>query len=295
MNLTELQKIALSFLEAGLALELFYLDNESEKFAYVMKGKWYNKLPCLDPVQDENLYWNIISNAPFDPAQTNITSLRYLAWPIDVDYQDAMSSLCFDDFAEFDSTFVDRTALSLIEGKLQLQNHLRKNCVESYDAYSLEELQDRCTLNFWPEEININKSTFQNLRNTVIDRYCTFSSQSIPEIHQYAALKHLGLSYKFIDCTDERLVQAFKRLWFALIQKDQQTYFEKAFAHFESDFLVHLTEEEKIELEEEATLLKETMQHDTNKAMSELHTIREIISFWPEMLQPVPSFVHKTT
>jgi hypothetical protein len=293
MITTELQDTAIAFLEAGLALEILYIQDDKEKFAYVMKGKWLNRLPCLDAIKNEESFWNVISDKPFEPAQANITSVRYLAWPTDVDFEDAKNFMSFDDFVNADATFIDRTALSLIEGKLQLQNHLRKNCVESYDAYSGEELQDRCTLIFWPDVTVINETTFQELRNAVVDRYCTFSSQAIPEVHQYAALKHLGLSYKFIDCSDEKLVRAFKRCWFSLIDKEQQAYFATALAHTENE-IIHLTEEEKREFEEEATLLKECMQNNIDTAKNKLHTIREIITFWPEMLQPVPSFVYQT-
>ena len=290
----DLQQQTLIFLNKGFLLRIDYVEqNSEEKYVYVMKGKWFNRLPVLDSVLDdcEKLY-DLATNEPFDINKKLIQQIHYIVWPDDLTPNDVFSTQ-----EETNTSLViqekdlDEMALKILELKLELQNHLRKNCVESFNAYDIEELQDKCTINHYPLAVEINEQTFAELRKKVISDFFTFSKQQVPEEVVYQALAILGLKQQYLESTDERLLNAIKRQWKRLIEKDRLSFL----SHVTSIDLQDFTEEEKTEFFAEAETLKAQLDENISNAVDSARSIKEVISFWPKLLQPTPSFVYSET
>jgi hypothetical protein len=185
--------------------------------------------------------------------------------------------------------FLNEVCLSILEVKLSLQEHLRKNMVENYLWCNSEELQDRCTMAFYPKKVNItDEDSFKKLQQIVIDEFFTYAKQEVPEQSTYEALSNLGINQKFINCDDPVLVDTLKRHWVRLIEKEKTIFLTHLMSIPENDFM---DDEERTEYEEEMTELREMMKNITHPELNEAKTPKDVIQYWPKLLQPVPAFV----
>ena len=290
-----MENLITSFLNYGFLLQINYVcgNDNLEKYAYIMKGKWYNKLPFLPTCEEPNTMWNVITHKPWSFKNKHIKDIHYCVWPKGADYSEIVSSKDLlneqDCFLIKDEDFVDEIALFILLTKLRLQNHLKKNCVDSFDSYDLSELQDRCSLIFYPKQTQLlDKAAFETLKDTVIDEFFTYAFQTVPELNYFPALKMYGVSQKYIDSTDPALVEPFKRQWCRLIDKEKRLFLE----HVTNIDLTEFTEEEKAEFFEEVEIIREELNDDINESINSAKCLKEVITFWPKLLQPKPHYVY---
>lgn len=82
-------------------------------------------------------------------------------------------------------------------------------------------------------------------------------------------------------------MKAFKNQWKRIILKEKRNLLESLASIDLTDF----EETEKEEYLEEMKYLDEELNENMFKELEELTTIKEVIKFWPALLQPIPSFV----
>jgi hypothetical protein len=282
----------IAFLEHGFLLQVDYtcMQTNEQKYCFLMKGMWYNKLSVLNKAVNKELIWDVVTDTPFQFSEKTIEQIAYIQWPEKADRDQILeqpTNLTEESFITTDPEYADKTALFILELKLRLQTHLRDNCMEFYHTYNQEELQDRCTMSLYPKQVQINESVFLDLKKTIIEDFFTFSKQTTPELIQYQALKMFNLKQSYIDTSDPLLITAFKNQWKRLILKEKKQLLES----INSVDLTDFEEEEKVEYMEEAQHLDQELNENMLKELERLSTIREIIKFWPVLLQPIPSFV----
>lgn len=196
----------LAFLEHGFLLQIDYrcLQTNEDMYCYVMKGKWFNKLPILNKAVEQNALWDVVAEKQFNFTEKVVERIVYLHWPEKADRYEILEhpiNNAEESFVTSDEEYKDTIALFILEIKLRLQTYLRDNCVESYNTFDQEELQDRCSLSFYPNQIEINSTTFLDLQKKVIDEFFTYSKQTTPEFVQYEALKMFNLKQQYVNQT----------------------------------------------------------------------------------------------
>lgn len=289
-----MEDLLFAFLEHGFLIQLNYVsakDNQ-EKYALLMKGCWHNKLIGLKHYENKDIVWDVLRDIPFSLKDKLIKEIVYVSWPEKAEYEKIVSDPKNKEKIDFynDEEFIDKINLTILEHKLALQNYLQKNCLESFDSYNLEELQDRCSLVFYPKPVKINRDSFVDLKESTMERFFTFASQETPEINQYPALRMFGVKQTYIDETDEQLLAPFKRQWCRLIEREKQAFLD----HVTNIDLTDFTEQEKLEFHEEAGSLKQDLNDNIEESINKAKTLKEVISFWPEILQPIPSYVNNS-
>lgn len=287
-----IEKQIAAFLDHGFLLQVNYacMKTNEEKYCYLMKGKWYNKLPVLNKSVDPNLMWDVVLDTQFDFSEKYVEQIAYIRWPEKADRDQILDhpiNHTEESFVTTDEEYADATALFVLELKLRLLIHLRNNCVEQYNSYDQEELQDRCSLSFYPKQVEINADTFLDLQKITIDEFFTYSKQTTPEIVQFQALKMFNLKQQYVDSSDPLLVNTFKKQWKRVILKEKKQLLES----LNSIDLTDFEEDEKIDYLEEMKYLDEELNENMFKELEGMNTIRDVIKFWPVLLQPIPSFV----
>lgn len=293
-----LEKQILIFLEHGCLLQVNYVDasDNSEKYSYIMKPKWFNKLPLICETKEDVVAWDVVMDKQFSLRDKLVNEIVYPSWPKQANLDEILSKPINDtdnSFVTDDVEYAEKIALAILEERLRLQNYLRSNCVETFHAYDVEELRDRSIIRFYPKQINpdnesFDEQSFNKLKQEIIEDFFTFSKQQVPEQHEYRALQMFGLKVEYIDCTDKLLLDAFKRQWRRMIEKEKRGFLN----HLTSIDLEDFTEEEKAEFFQEAESLKNELENSISEKITPATNIKEIISFWPSLLQPVPTFVY---
>ena len=93
---------------------------------------------------------------------------------------------------------------------------------------------------------------------------------------------------KNIDVSDKDFVNALKRKWFSLIENHKKHIIE----NFKNADVTFLKTEEKKEYDEEISLFNDELDKITIKDLVEMKTAKDVIKYWPLILQPKPNFVY---
>ena len=108
-----------------------------------------------------------------------------------------------------------------------------------------------------------------------------------------AALHKVGVSANQIDNTNTRFIAALKHAWFSLIVEEREKLLLDLTQQLNE--LNDLKEDEitinesRIQILEYIDLLKQI----NFNCLEPLTTVREIISFWPSLMQPTPYYLYE--
>jgi hypothetical protein len=288
--------MAETFIEKGILLKVFYTNqNNVKKFTYLMHGKWINFLNLQEKVDDDKIY-DICLKKEILIEKLDLSVLEYVHFPKNLTLEDLLDpSEAFkqlgDEFLKNDEEYI-----------LKLKEHFLSICLslqQAYDVYlsdfknlNSEDSADLYFLRFYPKKIEQTNSLYDELKNDIDEKYFTcdkqleykdFSISSIP------AFKVLGISDKNINVKSKKFIDALKRRWFYFIQKEKKDILEELYKTDKS----FMSEEEIKEYDEELLYFKNELDQIKLEEMDNFKTVKEVISYWPSLLQPKPWFIYE--
>ena len=133
----------------------------------------------------------------------------------------------------------------------------------------------------------------QSFTEDILENYFKINSTVQPINNNDFILKRccklLNIPYENRDLTDEFYLSSLRRVWESLILERKEILLENL---KKEDFLAPLSEEEKEEYLEEIKIYNQRLSKDHTQNLNELKTIKDIISYWPPEIQPIPDFVY---
>lgn len=283
--------------DKGILVKLIYLDKDKTKrFKYLISGKWLNYLEIQEKVSEDII--DVSLNIPYnyDDVST-IIGFDFLDFPENVLMNDLLNpSESFkelgDDFLKLHESYIFNLKKNILNIKLEIEKHF-ETFLYGTENLNSESLKDIYILRFYPEKINDDvEFTYKKLKDDIVNKYFICNDQNTNYNNggsTIPAFKFLGISDKNINNTDKVFIEALKRRWFQLIQYEKENIYEK----LKNVDELELSEEEMLEYNEELKLYKEELNLIKNDLMNDLKTVKEIISYWPDIMQPKPFFVYE--
>jgi hypothetical protein len=294
-----LQDIAKKCLDHGFLLRLIYQDNATNKIKYccVIKGNWFNKLKVQKEDISSDIIYDICLEQPFNITNIDIKQIDYVNAPEGIDIQDLTSpSESFKklgkEFLENSETYMEGLKTNIVKLKLNYNDFLKENFLLNNQEFN-SDAEDLCILKLYPKVNKITKSKFKQFKQELIEEFFTLNKNTEDQttIERTPALEMFNMCETLLDCSDPILLNALKRQWIKLIEVHKIEFLNKINNIDKSVF----EPEELEEFESEAQILKQEIEKTTLSSLSNLNTVKSVISFWPEILQPNPYFVYART
>lgn len=296
-------------LDKGILVKLIYfdlsektqdlgeIDKEPRRFVYLLKGKWLNLLKEFEEVNDDDTI-NVSLHEPFILDENiKIDIIEYVNFPDNVMLEDILDpSDTFkqlgDDFLKNHKDYLEKLKNFISDIKEELQNVYIEKLGE-YKDLNDDIIRDLLILRLYPEKPLFEKECFINLKNDITKKYFKYNSrenfsQRIVE-SSILAFKMFGISEKNLNVSDMVFIDALKRRWYSLIEKEKNIMHQNLLKMQDLD----LTEEEREEYKEEVEEFKDELDKIIDENMKNLKTAKEVISYWPDILQPKPTFVYE--
>jgi hypothetical protein len=284
-------------LNKGILIKLFYYDDSDvKKFCFLYKGEWLNLLNIQELVNDEDII-NISINEPFDFEKIRLEMVEYVAFPKGLLLEDIIDpSPTFkklgDDFLKKNQDYLKDIKKEIVQYKLHYKENLEKFLKNIEDTQD-KKFEDVLILRFYPKKNFENIKSVDDIKEDIKNKYFIVGEQLdlIPnnDVVIIPALTKLGTSSSNFDVTDEVYLNALKRQWFRLITDEK----EKLYNKLENIKDFSLSEEELEEYKEELEIFKNEIDSISLSNFDNFKTVKEIISYWPELLQPKPEFVYE--
>jgi hypothetical protein len=260
-----------------------------------MKGYCINLLEIQEKLDDDKIY-DICLNEEFEINTINSEIIEYILFPPNVMIEDLLDpsetfKILGNDFLKDNKEYLTNLKKSACDIKIQLQqihDLYLKDLKDSTD----QEVYDTITLRFYPKKLKIIENIYESLIKDINDKFFTPDSKFDPidqSVSNILAFKILGISDSNFDVTDEDFINCLKRKWFKLIMEEKKSFFN----NLKNVDLSEFSEEEKEEYYQELDALKDYLNEIKITDMENFKTVKEIISYWPSILQPKPFFVYE--
>lgn len=288
-----------TILKKGILVKLFYYEKSNlnvKKFVFLYKGEWLNFLNIQDSV-DDNAIINISLNEAFELQDKVLDIVEYVCFPKNIMLQDIIDpSPTFqklgDYFLKYNKEYMKEVRKEIIQYKLHYKENLEKY-LKDLKENEPKKFQDILILRFYPQKNFEKFKTIKEIEDDIKNKYFIIGEQIdlLPndKAGTILALTKLGTSSSNFDVTDEIYLDALKRQWFRLITDEKEILYQKL--ENVKDF--SLSEEELEEYKEELEIFKKEIDSVSMDVFKDFKTVKEVISYWPEMLQPKPDFVYE--
>lgn len=284
-------------LNKGILIKLFYYDeNDIKKFCFLYKGEWLNLLKIQEPVNREDVI-NISINEPFNFENVRLDILEYVSFPKGLLLQDIIDpSSTFkklgDDFLKKNKDYLKEITKEIMQIKLHYKENLERH-LENLKNSEGKNFEDLLILRFYPQKTFENYKNIEDIKQDIQKKYFIIGEQveffPNESSNPIPALVKLGTSSSNFEVTDESYLNALKRQWFRLIQDEK----EKLYNKLENIKDFALSENELEEYHEELNLFKKEIDSISLENFKDFKTVKEVVSYWPESLQPKPEFVYE--
>jgi hypothetical protein len=290
-------KIAKTLLRKGIFVQLNYFDSKNiKRFVFLMQGEWLNFLNLQDPVKDECLY-DISLNQIFDIDSVNIDTMNYHIFPKLFTYDDILDDSKTDNQSlKCDKDYIDELKVTIHDTKISYKKVIEHYLydIDNIDNLTQEEfdnlIYDHYILRYYPKKIKKTKNLYDKIIKDINDKFFIYDipyNEETPESN-ISAFKLLGISDKNLNVIDDEFLNALKRKWFKLIDMEKNKFTEDL---LKVD-LSFLDNDEKEEYTKELKILESEISLISNKEIEKLQTVKDIISYWPSVLEPKPYFVY---
>lgn len=279
-------------LNRGLLLRLFYKnENDIIVFSYIMKGDFYNKVYQEKDVNSDIIY-DVVLGEEFN--FKNIKDIQVIEFPFQLPFDDQAKIfeephvIFNDEYKKICKDFLDDVFYFIEYEYKKILNIKTDDFYFDHDIF---------TLRFHPKKIPNSKTQMEKLiKKDVYDKFFVASYQddnytdneSDDALSLIPSFNIFGISKKNENCTDYAFLKSLKNKWFELIDDAKNDLILKC----ESVDLKEFTEDEKIEFKKEIKMLKKELNKINIDILEQFKTTKEIVSYWPDILQPIPDYVY---
>jgi hypothetical protein len=282
----------LNCLKNGLILMLFYVDKKNiRRYRYLIHGKILNVLyPNLK--YDSKKVYDLCLDTPFNFRLYEYDSMMYPVIPENISILDVASNQC--DLTK-NKKHLKRLKITAKDLKNALEVEYKKHFLNLKTVVDYNDI-DLYILRFYPKVPKNKKELIKDLKNDINEKYFVAMDQNdlySKNLNQEAvsmipAFSLFGISEKNIEVRDEVFLNALKRKWFGLIQKEKNNML-KTLKKMNVSFL---GEKEKEEFKKEFFELKKMLDKISIKDLDDCKTPKDVIRYWPITLQPEPAYVY---
>jgi hypothetical protein len=287
MNSLELSK---ALMQRGLLITLIYIDEENIKRSIpVMYGRCIKAFFPNEKTYKADKYYNICSDEIFDLDNTFPDIVEYNLLPENFDI-DNFLKLDFDHLGN-NKEYVEKLKNVILDLKVKF-NHTYEYLLQEFESMSDDEIFDYFILRFYPKKIKKTKNILKKLKDDIADKFFMYNFEddhSKENISSIPAFKMFGILNKNINVTDEYFLNALKRRWFDLIEQNKK----ETIKDVQNTDISFLTGKEQQEFLEELELFKKELDNITFDELNDLKTTKDVIKYWPSILQPKPDFVYE--
>jgi hypothetical protein len=286
-------------LEKGLFLKVYFIDSKNKKkYIYLMNSDWINLLNIYDKKFEKNKIIDICLDKTFSFKNKKPYSIQYMYVPENFD-QNLLNNLDLKN----DETYIINISESILDVKLLFSNYLSFYKLKLHDINNDKTLDANqlilitypkykdCANNAKKIKYNIIKKFFTSEEN-LEKNIQTENYKNILQSEDYNFLNTFnlfGINIKNKNVTDPIFLNALRERWCELIKNEKNKVFNKL---KEEDFLNEIQETERDEYIKELMIYKENLFKSDMENLNKLKTVKEIISYWPSILFPIPSFVY---
>jgi hypothetical protein len=282
---------AYKVLNRGLLIRLFYKNkNNVIIFTDLMRGDFYNKIYPEKNLKHDIIY-DVLLEKEFDFSVAK--SIEVIEFPFILPFK-TEGRVFDDDHILFDENYKNECKTFIDDFLFFINNEYKKILnVKSDEFY---EDKDVYTLRFYPKKFPKNKTNVKDtIKKDICEKFFVASfqdenynlNQSEDGLSLISAFSKFGILQKNENCTDPVFLNALKRKWAELIEDAKKELIDKC-----NDIdLKKLSEREREEFKKEFNLLKKELKDINIKILESFKTPKEVVSYWPELLQPTPDYV----
>lgn len=285
-------------LDVNFLIKVYYLDNKKQnKFAFLAKSSLINCLDIPTEHKEATYYLNVDTDTQFDFSETSIIRLDYFCVPVGFSPSDFLekNTKLSKDILLKSETYKQDIKKHILALRLNFQDYLERFCINSFKDFDDQQFRDKYLLKNYPKILTPSVEAFQEYKEKLIEEYysdqittSSIESNNNEQALIIDALTVLDIPQKNFLVNDFVYIEAVKRQWKKIIDKHRDEFIKEVSNIDKSQ----LEEDEKEEFFIEIDLLEKELQKNIEVELSNKNTIEDIISYWPLMIQPIPTFVY---
>jgi hypothetical protein len=268
-----------NLLNKGFCLKVFFIENKkTKKFVYLVNSDWINDLNIYDKKFKKNKILDVCLDKNFYFKNKTPYAIEYMNPPEDCNLQE-LDDLDLSNNDSYKFNIID----SILNIKLDFNNYI------SFYNINQIEWNDVILFTYPNHQKYFNK--IDKFKNKIINNYFYVREdkkvKSNSNLNILKTFNYLGIPYKNVK--NDFYLNALRIKWNSIIK----FYKLKTYKDINSDvFLDKLSPEEKEEFLEELKIFKNELDKDEIQTLKKFKTVKEIISYWPSILRPIPNFVY---
>lgn len=299
-----LNEIVKKVLNKGIVVKVIFAHKERKNYVMLAQKRW---LDVFDIETEANFanddIVDVVLNRKIDLDKLEVLMIQYVEAPKNVTLEDIVTpSLSFaklgNDFLKSNKEYIKNVSKAILTLRLDFNENLNYHLSRCRNL-KINELREIYYLRFFPltvDHLSKEEEVLTLIKNDVVERFFlhnelgdTISSVQIT----IPALYKIGVSANQIDNNNIRFIKALKRAWYDLIVEEREKLLIELTTQLEK--LNNLKEdkdtidESRIQIIEYIDLLKEINED----LLESLTTVKEIISFWPPLMQPTPYYLYE--
>jgi len=297
-----LNEIAKKVLTKGIVVRLVFPHKGKNNYVVIAQKKWLDTFGFVTDFAEDDIV-DVILERKFDIDSIKISLIEYIGAPKDVTLEDLISPTpsfqqLGDDFLLTNETYINNIKSTIIKLKLNFKEY-KSYHIDLYEQLNLEQMKEVYYLRFFPSTVDDKNrdEILTTIKNDVQEKFFLHSEQNenLPNLLTIVpSLYVLGIDSNQIDNEDARFINALKFRWFDLIDSERQKIIMDL--NVQLDKLSNIdASDECIKESKRQTLEYISLLKDINiDCLNNRTTVKDIISYWPSIMQPMPSYIYES-
>jgi len=281
--------MAKTLLKKGLLLKIYYTNNKNvKKYVYLLNGNMIN-LVNPNVKLNKNKIYDICLQKGFSLSKNIPEIIEYICIPKDITIDFLLK--CKINYLKNNTEYVKELKEKYFWLKSILEYYYKEQLWE-FKNLTDDEIFDLCVLRFYPKKFKKTKNMYQKIKNDIDEKHFICDHQddiTDASVSTIPAFKLFGISDKNLDVDDVYFVNSLKNRWYTLIQNQKKEIIQK----LKDTDVSFLNKNEQKEYNNEINLFQNELDLINFNSLSNLKTAKDVIKYWPDVLQPSPYFLYE--
>jgi len=268
----------------GLFLEINYEFNNEKYYSLILNSNIINDFNLYDEKIKPNIIFDVLLNEEFSFENKNIYMIKYIGIPINYKMNTDVND---------NKEYLDSLSLIFLDKKIKFEHFLSR----FFDKKE-RPIKHEIILASYPNHNRILKSN-DDIKKLIIQKYIKIDDESVKDgtddiinatdVNLLNTLNFLLVDIKNENVIDPVFIKALRKKWLIIINKHKKEIIKKL---NDKNILNDMNESEREEYLSELELFKIELKKDESKELAKLNSLKEIISYYPSILYPIPYFVY---
>jgi len=296
-----LNEIVQKVLNKGIVAKVIYDFKGRKNYVMLAQKRWLDVFGIEINLNDSDIV-DVVLGKKFDLDKTEVLMIQYVEAPKNITLEDIVSpSPTFaklgDDFLKHNKEYIKAISKAILTIRLEFKDNLNYH-ISNYKNLDLDELKEVYYLRFFPLTVDDKdrEEILTLIEKDVTERFFLHNEigDSISSVQTtIPALYKIGVSASQIENKDTRFIAALKRAWFLLIAEEREKLLFDLSQQLNE--LNNLKEDESVVNESRVQILEyiDLLKKINFYCLESLTTVKEIISYWPSLMQPTPYYLYE--